>query len=202
MSRIAMVLVLVCCSAWASAAPTLNFDGSFSFVSSTGKLTIDAVITGSEDLSTPITTSGSTFSLVSLFEGVGVNGPMIESQFGGSGASNDFAFTNGGDLMTLLSGDVGALTMAGFAGSNFGFLSGNLEATAGELLSDFYTEASLFALELNLTSDFSIEMFTTDFSGRVDGNLRGVPGEVPIPEPGVLVLFVLAFLGFRIFRKI
>lgn len=192
--------VLLAISGTAQALPTLYFDGQFHFDASTGLMTIDAVVEGGVDLSHAIQPQGSTFSLVARLGGVGSNGPFVEALFGGVDGS-DLTVLNGGDAGLLLGADVNSLLMSGFQGDDIGFLDGMLVAQSGLLLSDFFNDVTLFALQLELTAPFSMDMFLTSFSGMVDGQIVGKPGEIAVPEPGSLALFVIGLAGLIWARK-
>lgn len=194
---LAVLLAIPCAS---HAVPTLFFDGQFHFDAVTGLMTIDAVIEDSVDLSQPIGAQGSTFSLVTRLGSVGSNGPFVEAAFVGAGGQ-DLSAVNGGDASLLLGAEVVSLLMSGFEGDDIGFLDGVLDAQSGLLLSDFFTDTTLFALQLELTAPFSLDMFLSSFSGVVDGQLIGTPGSVGVPEPGSMALFAIGLVGLFWARK-
>ena len=176
-----------------NAVPTLFFDGGFQFDADTGLLSIDAVVDGSVDLSAAGGASGSSLHLVTQLGSVLSTGPFIDAGFGTAGGDD---FTLASDSAVLLLGaSVNHLTMSGVDGFSYGVLDGQLDATSGLLLADFFTDASLFALQLELSLPFGMDMFLSDFAGRVDGQITGVPGTVSVPEPASVVLVVIGALG-------
>ena len=185
-------MALLAATANVQAAPTFYFDGDFSFDSTTGLLTVDAVIDGTEDLTYGSDLIGSSFSLVTQLTSVADNGSTIESTFASDmDGLLDFSIVD--SSTSVLAGDVDEFVMLGRTGRDAGILEGFLDATSGVLSSEFLEEASLFALELNLTTVFAANMFDSNFSGDIDGQLVGTPASVP--EPGSIFLIALGLLG-------
>jgi hypothetical protein len=178
------------------AVPTLYFDGSFHYDSSTGLMTVDAVLNNAQDTSLPVTLATSSFGLTTQWLGTTLFGPVVEATFGSAGSSaDDFLISDSDTSAALLSGDIDNLLMSGFQGNSLGFLSGNLQATAGSLINDFFDDTSLFALQLNLSTVFSSNMFASDFDGQIDGNLTGITGTTSIAEPSTLIIFTLGCIA-------
>lgn len=174
----------------AQAIPTLFFDGDITFNVSTGELLVTSTLTDTADINpTPellnsrltfsasfVTSTSSTFT-VGLFNGVD---------------GNDFSVI-GGDSTSLLIGEFSSLEMLGRNGSDSGRVTGVVNAKDGSL-ADMFGAGNLFALELNLSTVFSADMFNTDFNGKIDGRIEGVA----VPEPGILAMLGLglALMGF------
>ncbi|MCG8534147.1 MAG: hypothetical protein MI808_03530 [Pseudomonadales bacterium] len=179
----------------AVATPVLYFNGSFSFDSSTDSLQVTATVDNAINVSQPVS-NNSTFTFTTQLLGVQGNGPLVESNFGSQQNGNDFSIIDGTN--TLLDGTINSLLMSGFQGSNFGALTGDLDASGGSLLNDFLLDTSLFALQLNLTSPFSLTMFDGDFSGLLDGSLTGVPASISEPAPiSILMMGLCALIYIR-----
>ena len=192
-------VLLAAASSSTLAAPTFFFDGNFNYDSSTGLMTIDAVIDGSNDVIGPDAT-GSTFDLVTKLYSTELSGSFVKATFDTDlNPFLDFNVVDSGD--TLLEGNVNNFNMQGLEGSDFGFLSGFLDSESGVLANNFFTETSLFALELNLTTGFALSMFDQNFSGQIDGQLVGVPG-TPVQEPGTLFLLGWGAVGLVFARKL
>ena len=98
------------------AAPTFYFDGDFTFDSSTGLLTVDAIIDGTEELSYGSDLVGSSFNLVTQLTSVVDNSGVIESTFtSDSDSLLDFSIDDG--ATNVLAGDVDEFVMLGNEGS-------------------------------------------------------------------------------------
>ncbi|VAX11162.1 hypothetical protein MNBD_GAMMA25-1640 [hydrothermal vent metagenome] len=172
-----------------SAYPMLSFDGGMFFDSTSDQFGIQGGLTGAYETSSAPVLAGSSFQLNALLSSATSTADFTVGEFTGIAGISDISIY-GGDSTLLLEGELSGLQMGGANGSDMGILVGMFNATGGSLLGDFATTSDLFALELNLTTVFGLGMFEQSFSGLIDGNLTS-QGSVSVPEPGMLVLFVL-----------
>ena len=101
-----------------------------------------------------------------------------------------------GDGFTLLTAKFDSLSLEGADGGTRGVIIGLLNATGGSLMSTF-AGSDLFALQLNLDTVFSDIMYNSDFTARVDGNIKAHS----VPEPTSLALLGLGILIAGFARK-
>lgn len=182
--------VLVCAvflglSSTAHAVATLSFGGTVDYTS--GLLSVDGQLTGTQSIiPTPDLTSSFVGLSTTFVSETTVSGVTIGTFGGGTILVSDSSGT-------LLTGDFSSAQMGGLDGSNQGSLTLVFSPTGGSLFSYFSNPSDLFALTLNLTSNFGAGMFGSDFSGVGNGNITSRT----IPEPGVLSLLVvgLGLLG-------
>jgi len=185
-------LALAMVASSAQAIPTLFFDGDINYNVNGGLLTVSSVLTGTSDIAPAPTLLGSSLNFSASFIGSTTTFYTI----------GNFGTTLGTDLMvmdgdsnTLLTGNFNSLVMKGFNGLDSGLVSATLNADGGSLQNKFGI-GNLVALQFNMTTTFSSEMFDSDFRGNIDGRIEGKT--VDVPEPAVLTLLALGvlFMGF------
>jgi len=183
--------LLLSVSAPAQAIPTLLFDGSVAYSQTTGMLTVEAVLTGYQDVSSTVAIgTGSSFSFTTSLMSV-TSGVFTTS---GSFGTSSFSIF-GADSTYLLGGDLTGLTMTGVHGFDFGSVTGGLTVSGGSLLGDFGIGADLLALQFNLSTVFDSGMFGSDFTAQLDGKVEAYAA---VPEASTLLLmsFVILVGGF------
>lgn len=176
-----------------AAYPLLTFDGGMNYNSETKLFGVAGTLTGAQDISSAPLLSGSTFQFAGLFDSSSIytNASITVAKFIGlTGGSAPLLQVIDGNSILLLEGELSGLVMGGANGSSTGALGATFNPTGGSLINEFAVGARLFALQLNLTTNFDITMFNQSFAGNVDGRLSA-PASVSVPEPGVLVLFML-----------
>jgi len=176
----------------AYAVPTLFFDGTISFDSASGEILVSSELVDSIDIAPAPNLTGSSMNFSALLSSVDATSPYFTVGLFAGVAGDDLSIIDG-DLNTLLTGEFLSLQMKGGNGRNSGLITGVIDATGGNLETEFGT-SNLIALQLNLTSSFSATMFDSDFSGDIDGR---VVGEEIVPEPAVISILGLglAFIG-------
>ncbi|VAX13069.1 hypothetical protein MNBD_GAMMA24-360 [hydrothermal vent metagenome] len=176
-----------------SAYPLLTFDGGMVYDSESKLFAVGAGLTGSEDIGSAPKFAGSSFQFTGLLDtsSVSTNTYGTIAKFTGStSGSAPLLSVVDGDGFTLLKGELTGLMMRGLDGSTIGVLDAQFNPTSGTLLNEFAVGAKLFALQLNLSTNFASNLFYKGYGGKVDGRLYA-PASVSVPEPGVLVLFML-----------
>ena len=191
--RCLMGIVLAIASTYGHAVPILYFDGSSDYDATSGLLTINAGLTGTDGIAPPPTLAGSSLSIQASFVSASSVDSITTGWFDSAPGSPDLSIIDGG-ATTLLEGEILDLLIKGPNGLDFGVLAANFTPTAGSLLGDFTDPSGIFALELNLTSVFSPAMFESDFSGQTDGRVTTGAAIPPseIPEPGIFALLALS----------
>lgn len=191
---IAFILAMAASSA--QAIPTLMFNGDINFNSTTNILNVTSELFHAENTSTTVNLSNSTLTfdatLTSVTSALGFFSSTIGNFSGITG--NDLTIIDG-DGITLLTADFSSLGLEGFDGEDSGIISGALTATGGSLINDFNT-SDLFALQLNMDTVFSNLMFESNFTGQVNGDLKGHAANVPEPTTMVLLCLGLLMIGF------
>jgi hypothetical protein len=187
---IGLVIAFVTSSAYA--IPTLFFDGTVTFDAISGELLVTSELVGTTDIvpSPNLTNSNLTFS--ANLESVDSSSPYYTIGLF-SGVAGDDLTVSDGDMNTLLAGEFLSLQMKGGNSFSSGLVTGIIDATGGDLQTEFGT-GNLIALELNLTTSFGADMFGSNFSGDIDGRIEG---HASVPEPAMVMLlgFGLALLG-------
>lgn len=183
-------LALVLITTSAHAIPTLFFDGEIAYSASTGELSVTSVLTATEDISPAPELIGSNLEFSAILDSTILYGT---TRTRGLFIGDDIEVTDG-DNNSLLVGDISFLEMFGRNGNDFGIVSGTVNATSGSL-AEMFGAGNLIALDFNLSTVFSVEMFDTDFVGGIDGRIEG---EATVPEPNILALLGLglALIGF------
>jgi hypothetical protein len=188
--------ILIGVSLQVFAIPTLFFDGTISYDSSSNEIFVDSELAATDGIAPSPNLINSSLIFSAVLDSV--SSIILPSPHPGvtvglfSGIAGDDLTVIDGDSNTLLTGEFLDLELRGVNTLDFGSISGTFNATSGSLASDFST-GNLFALQLNLTTDFSTDMFRSNFSGDIEGRLEGTP----VPEPGILSLlsFGLLMLG-------
>jgi len=212
-----IALVLLLAASTAQAIPTLFFDGSAenggginyttgdAYDNTDNILNVSGVLFDTQDLAiSPLLTDSSVkFSALFLnyetIAGVGFFGAdTTRGNFISSDPTTSDLEIYDGNNTLLLAADFNSLSLEGANGSNRGEVFGILNATDGLLMNTF-DNGNLFALQLNLTTNFSDMMYQSDFSGDVNGSIQGQ--SVTVPEPGTLALLGLGFLITGFARK-
>ena len=181
--------VLMASSAAARAVPAvLYFNGTASYVAATGQMTVDAVLTLTEEAGAVAVPGAVTFTAQWLATATPVPGVTVGT-FAGPATPGDLLVLDAG-AQTLLAGELLGLTMSGFDGFDFAVLEGLFSTTGGTLAALFGGGSDLLALQFNLDGVISAGMFEHDFSCLVDGRLSAVE----IVEPGPRALLATALL--------
>lgn len=188
-----ITLVLAMVTSSAQAIPTLFFDGGVDYAGD-GELSVFGTLIETVDLTPAPSIAGSTIDFsASLFDVATIPG---EGFFGVDSTKGSFSSAGGlqifdGDSNLLLAAAFDSLSLEGANDGNTGTFAGVLSATGGSLM-DTFANGELFALALNLTTDFSASMYEQGFSGDIDGNIKGQA--VATPEPSILALLGLGLL--------
>jgi hypothetical protein len=177
----AVCILLYGFSVPAHAIPTLLFDGSVAFDTGVDILSVEATLTGTEDIDPVPNLTNSIMTFDALLLSVNDNGIFTTGTFGGM-PGYDLSIIDG-DNNTLLTGEFVSLQMEGvndsvFQGNNSGVVTGVVSATGGSLAA-LFGEGNLLAVEFNLDTVFSGEMFNTNFTGGIDGRITGANVAAP-----------------------
>lgn len=182
MRQVLMCAVLVGFSSMAHAVATLSFGGTIDYTSSSGLLTVDGALTGTQSIIPAPDLASSYVQLSTTYlNTINSNGVTVGSFGGGT-------ITVGDISGALLIGSFSAAQMGGLDGGNQGSLTLTFSPTGGSLMTYFSNPSDLFALTLNLSSNFGATMFGSDFSGVGNGNITS---RTAVPEPGVLSLLIV-----------
>lgn len=185
----------------AHAIPSLSFFGDVDYDASTGIMSVHTSLINSEDIMPTPVLGGSSLDFFTRLDTVDATNPLFTAGLF-TGVPGDDITVIGGDSTLLLTGEFSDLMLRGFndsvlSGSNSGQLSGVINATGG-ILAAMYGEGSLLALEFNLSTVFSPNMYRDSFSGFIDGSIDGVT----VPEPMTLTLLGLGLALIGANRKI
>lgn len=184
--------------------PELSFAGDFNYSYSTvttiGFLTLSGNLIGSEGLSVAPVLLNSQFTLTSKFQSALYDSASTEGIFGSSITQIspwDFNIV-GGDNAKLLQGKINSLSITGINGYSFGFLSADLDALTGDLISSFNaSSSSLLGLMFNLSTPLSQGVFETSFKGNVNGSLTAKTTKVFESSSALVMLVGLLALFSR-----
>lgn len=186
-------------SSAANAIPTLFFDGTINFDKASNMLSVDSVLTATDDLSSSVNIINSSLQFNALFDNIDTTNALF--------TLGNFTGVNGNDLVavdgdnnTILTGDFTDLNIKGANGFNSGKVTGTLDATGGSLANEFGTGSNLIALQFNLSTSFSATMFDYDFNGDIDGRVEG-GAPTPVPAPGILALLAPGILLISLSRR-
>lgn len=193
---IGFLLALVAGSA--NAVPTLLFDGTISFDSSSRILSVTSSLTSTIDIASNPDVAGSSFAFSARLDSVDPATTYTQSYYGSMG--NDLSVTDGNGNL-LLTSDFSNLFMVGSSDRNDGMMLGILQSTGG-MLEGFYDLGNLVAMEFNLSTPFNATMFDSDFSGNINGSLIGrsnptltaTLGSVAVPEPAIVAILGIGLL--------
>jgi len=189
---IGLALALITTSA--HAIPTLFFDGDITYSASTGELSVTSVLTATEDVSPAPELVGSELTFSAVLDTIIAETSVTTGIFDGV-IGDDIQVTDG-DLNSLLVGEFLDLEMMGRNGRDAGIVSGTVNATGGSL-AEMFGAGNLIALQFNLSTVFSADMFDTDFIGSIDGRVEGEA----VPEPNVLALFGFGLVLMGLIRS-
>lgn len=186
------VLLSFIAVAHVQAAPIIFYDGTVQYSATTQDLTVNATVTSVDTAAVSSDVLGSVLTFSANLDGVADAGFFTNASF----STDPSAFSlDGAD--NYITGGIQNLTMSGVNYTNTGSLQGTIDLIAGTLLSDFESQAQLFAIELDLTNFISLNMFDSDFSGVLDGQIDATP----VPESVSLVLLTAIFAGLLIGRR-
>ena len=198
-------LVLTLAASTAHAIPTLLFDGTIGYTTDTQELSVSAVLTETFDITPAPELSGSSMVFSAILDNVeSIAGGCFFCATSTKGHFISNSILLGDDLVILdglgnelLTANFISLSLEGANGSDNGVVTGVLAATNGSLMG-LFDNSDFFAFQLNLDTLFSNTMYQDDFSGRVDGNIKG---SVAVPEPSLLALLGLGILIVGFTRK-
>ena len=177
----------------AHAIPTLFFDGDINYDVGTGVLSVQSVLTATTDITPTPDLLNSSLDFTAIYDYADISSGFFTVGIFGTTAGTDLIVMDG--ATTLLTGNFSSLEMKGANGFSTGLVTGTLNATGGDLQNEFGI-GNLIALEFNLNTNFSADMFTGSFSGGIDGRIEGSAANVPEPAmPALLALGVL-LIGF------
>jgi hypothetical protein len=101
---------------------------------------------------------------------------------------------SGGTATTpVLTGTLSNITLSGPDGLNMGFLTAYLHPNGGAAFAYFSDPSSVLALNFDLTATFGADMFGTDFSGQINGQVQSMTS-VPLPASFVLLALGAALM--------
>ncbi|MDT8281324.1 MAG: PEP-CTERM sorting domain-containing protein [Gammaproteobacteria bacterium] len=178
------------------AIPTLLFDGDINYTAD-GWLTVTSELTGAIDVAPTIPTLlGSSLNFSVFLNSVDATNTRVTVGYFGTGAGTDLSVIDGGVTSnTLLTGNFNTLSVTGSNGRSSGLVEGTLNADGGALQSLFGI-GNLIALQFNLNTVFSADMFDSSFYGAIDGRLEGEAVNVPEPSIPALLALGILFIGF------
>ncbi|MDH5612113.1 MAG: PEP-CTERM sorting domain-containing protein [Gammaproteobacteria bacterium] len=187
------------------AIPTLFFDGSINYTVDSGELQVSAALTETTDINPAPELSGSSMNFSVFFDTVETYSASCffcatstRGSFHGATDAliNDLEIFDGNGN-TLLTAKFLGLSLEGINGGTTGEVIGLLNATGGSL-EYLFGSSDLFALQLGLDTVFSNTMYDSNFTGMVDGNIKGNS----VPEPSPLALLCLGLLMVILVRKL
>ena len=190
---IGLALTLMVSSA--NATPTLFFDGDIAYTASSGELSGLADVIDSDDISASLDLPGTLDFVVSFSSVDSLTFPGITiAEFAGDALSDDLIIM---DAMAnvLLTGNFVSFEIRGANTRDFGIISSAFEINGGSLMSDFST-GNILALQFNMSSAFSEDLFRQDFDGLIDGRMTFEYAATPEPSVLVILGMGLVLVGF------
>lgn len=97
----------------------------------------------------------------------------------------------------VLTGTLTGLAVVGFDNNNLGILTGYLHPTGGLAIQYFSDPSDVIALDFNLSTTFSQQMYAGSFTGQINGQVEAVP---MVPLPAGLPLLLSGLFGLAVFR--
>ncbi len=187
-------LALAMVASSAHAVPTLLFDGYIDYDAGSGLLSVNSVLTATADVSPAPVLLGSSLNFSVLYNGVDTASSLYTVGLFGTSTGTDLTVLDGSSNI-LLTGNFDSFKMLGGNGLSSGLIIGALSANGGDLQTAFGL-GNLLALEFNLTTTFSATMFDSNFSGGIDGRIKGETVNVPEPAMSALLALGVLFIGF------
>lgn len=192
-------LILALTTSISQAVPTLLFNGQINYTAGTTTLGTNTLSVTSELISTqdifpaPNLNGSLNFdaALLSSYFGFGIN----VGSFGTIVGQDDITIKDAGGVNTLLTGNFTSLVMSGNDNDVSGSITGELVSTGGSLATEFGT-GNVLALQFNLNTTFNSSMFDSDFSGLINGDIRGQATAVPEPSLIALLSVGILFIGY------
>ena len=168
------------------AMPMIGFSADLDYTASDHVLRAQGIANSVQDLPTSFDVFvGSDIQFSSMLSSILNFGPLSIGSFSDSG---DLSIVgSGGEI--LLTADLSEVSLAGLVNTNTGVFEADLMVTGGSFGQHFMGPNDLFSLVFNLTTNFSPDIYDTDFSGVMNGQIE-FNGFV-VSEPNVLGLAVL-----------
>jgi hypothetical protein len=184
------LIVIALITSSANAIPTLDFSGIIDYDARSQQLSVTSTLIDTHDIFPAPALDGTLnfdAALVSTYSGFGIN----IGSFGTIAGQDDITVKDG-DANILLTGNFSSLTMSGTDNADRGSITGELISTGGSLASEFGT-GNLLALQFNLGGTlFNPQMFDSNFSGEINGDIEG--RVVEVPEPNMVALLSMGIL--------
>ena len=187
-------LLLLGVTGIAQATPIIFYDGSIEYTSASQEINVTASVTNVDTSLVSTDVIGSTLSFTATLDSIIDNSPFTTATFDSNPSTVALVGSE-----NWLTGSFDELEMSGLNDTNTGFLQGAIDIMSGTLLNDFASDASLFALELNLSNFISLNMFDTDFVGVLDGHIDAT--SVDASNPALLFILMSLAMLITVHRK-